>query len=262
MTTKTFIKNLIFIGLFFLAIFLLLILWLRIYTNHGQKLELPSFIEMSVTDASELANDKSFEIIVNDSVHLIGKPGGLIIDQNPKPNSKVKENRKVYVTTTKYIADRIKVKGLPILYGREFERKSKELSYMDLKSVVRDYIYDPGEPNHILEVYYNGQLIVNAEERKEEVEIEKGGTLEFILSKGYGGEMSVPNVVCMDYESASFLIENLKLKIGEVVHDGEISDLTSAYIIQQEPEFIADQTIQIGDEIKLTISMTKPENCN
>ncbi len=262
MTSKSFIKNLIFIALFFIVIFFLVLAWLRMYTNHGQKLELPNFVDMSLTEASGIANEATFEIIVNDSVHIIGQPGGIIRDQNPKAGSKVKENRKVYVTTTKYIADQIKVSGLPSLYGRDYERKSRELGFMDLNTSVKDYIYDPGEPNHILEVYYKGKKIVSREGREGEVELEKGGTLEFVLSKRYGGEMSIPNVECMDYESAFFLIENLKLKVGKVVTSGKISEQSTSYVVAQDPPFDPEGLIQIGDEIILTITQDKPANCN
>ncbi len=217
---------------------------------------------MPLTEASQLAQKETFEIIVNDSVHLIGRQGGIIIDQNPKPDSKVKENRKVYVTTTKYLADQIKVSSLPSLYGRDFERKSKELGFMDINSEVRDYIYDPGEPNHILEVYYEGQKIISSEGRNNEVEIEKGGTLQFVLSKRYGGEMGIPDLVCMDLESAQFLIESLKLNVGQIVSSGEVADANSAYVVGQNPTYNPEGLIKIGDEITLTISQNKPVNCN
>lgn len=232
------------------------------YTNHGQKLVLPNFVDMPLAEASSLAQEETFQIIVNDSVHIIGKDGGIIIDQNPKADSKVKENRKVYVTTTKYIADQIKVSGLPSLYGRDFERKSKELGFMDLNATVKDYIYDPGEPNHILEVYYKGQKIISSEGREGDISLEKGGTLEFVLSKRYGGEMSIPNVECMDYESAYFLLENLKLNVGEIINSGKVTDQSSAYVVSQNPAFDPEGLIKIGDEIILTISQEKPENCN
>lgn len=217
---------------------------------------------MKIEDASSFAQKESFQIIVNDSVHIIGKPGGTIIDQNPKANSKVKENRKVYVTTTKFIADRFKVQALPILYGREYERKSKELSFMDINCVIKDYQYDPGEPDHILEVYYKDTKIISSEGRKNEVELEKGSTLEFVLSKRLGGEMVVPDVVCMDFESAAFLIENLRLKVGISASDGSFTDQSSAYIIAQYPVFDPGATVQIGDSIILTLSQVKPKNCN
>lgn len=223
---------------------------------------LPDYIGMNISEASDLAKEATFNIIVNDSVHIIGKPGGEIRDQNPKPNSKVKENRKVYVTTTKYIADRIKVRGLPSLYGREYERKAKELAFVDINCKIRDYKYDEGEPNHILEVYYKGETIISRSGRKDDVEIEKGSTLEFLVSKPEGGEMAIPDLVCMDFESATFLINGLKLKVGEITSSDKITDRSSAYVVGQSPAYSSESSMEIGDMIQLTLSQEKPANCN
>ncbi|HMR88851.1 MAG TPA: PASTA domain-containing protein, partial [Saprospiraceae bacterium] len=85
--SKLFLKQLLFIfGLLFLIIFLAQLL-LKVYTNHGQKLELPKYIGKNIDDAKEAADDASFEIVVNDSIFIVGKEGGIITDQNPKPGS-------------------------------------------------------------------------------------------------------------------------------------------------------------------------------
>lgn len=211
---------------------------------------------MNITEAVKKASASDFELIVNDSVHIVGKPGGKIIDQNPKPGSKVKENRKVYVTISKFIADKISARSLPILYGRSFEQKKQELAYMNLNATIRDYAYDPGEPNHILEVYYKGEQIIGSTVLADDVLIEKGGTLEFILSKRVGGESMVPLLVCMDKESALFLLENLRFKVGQ------ITGPDNGYVVAQIPAYEPDKMIHIGDTINLTISEAKPISCN
>src|SRR5210317_2111232 len=84
LTNKIFFKNLLFMGIFILILLIALNLYLRSYTNHGQKLTLPDFNDMHLRDASILATEKTFQIIVNDSTHIVGMPGGVIINQNPK----------------------------------------------------------------------------------------------------------------------------------------------------------------------------------
>ena len=237
--------------------------YLRSYTNHGQKLILPDFQEMHLREATKLAKDKSFNIIVNDSTHIVGKPGGIIINQNPKANSQVKENRKVYVTTTKYQSDMIRLKSLPELYGREFDQKKKELAQMKINARVKDYKPDPGEPNHILEVYYNGKMIVNADGRDNNLKIEKGGTLDFVLSKRSGISIQVPNLVCQTLAAAEFMLEDgARLSVGRITEQGEITDRSTAYVIQQYPVYGDNSTILVGDAIDLVISAEKPEDCN
>jgi len=263
LTNKAFFKNILFMILFLAVLLIGLTLYLRSYTNHGQKLSLPDFKEMNIVEARKLAEDKTFEIIVNDSTQIVGKPGGIIINQNPTALSLVKENRKVYVTTTKYIADQIKMSSFPELYGREYNQKQKELSFMKVNCRVKDYLYDPGAPDHILEVYYKGKKIVDKDGRNNNVKIEKGGTLDFVLSKKSGLKISIPDLSCQTLASAQFLIEDgARLVMGQISEQDEVTDRESAYIVKQYPPYSSDGTMMIGEQIDVWISQEKPEDCN
>ena len=57
---------------------MLTLLWLRFYTNHGQELEMPDYIGVQLDEASKNAEDKTFQIVVTDSVHIVGTAGGEI----------------------------------------------------------------------------------------------------------------------------------------------------------------------------------------
>lgn len=263
LTSKTFVRNLLFMAIFVIALIVAVNIWLRAYTNHGQKLELPDFTEMHIEDAKKIANERTFEIIVNDSTQIVGQPGGLIINQNPRPNSMVKENRKVYVTTTKYRADEIRLSSIPTLYGREFEQKQKELSHMQIECRIQDYKYDPGEPGYILEVYYRGKLIADKNGRLADVKIDKGSTLDFVISESSGLEIPVPKLKCKTFGAAKFMIEDgAKLNIGNVTSIGNVEDQNSAYIVSQNPAYGPDATIVIGQSIDVVISSDLPEDCN
>ncbi len=243
---------LLFVGILF---------WLKVYTNHGQKLELPDFVGMEYSDAKSLGEDKTFELVVVDSIHIVGRTGGEIVDQNPNAFAKVKENRKVYVTVTKYNADVMKTGSLGVMYGQDYESKKSELSHLNINSEVKGYNYDSGEPDHILEVWYEGRPIITGSGRKEEVEIKKGGTLQFVLSKRQGGLVGIPNLRCSVYSAAKFILESSNLKLGEVNDEGPITDRNNAYVITQDPTYTSGQTINMGETISLTLSQTKPDGC-
>lgn len=236
-------------------------IWLRFYTNHGQKLELPKFIGMDIQDATDLAQDKDFDLIVVDSIFIVGKKGGIITEQNPKPLSLVKEKRKVYVTITKYGVESISVNDLPVLYGNAFEQKKAELKYRDIECIIKDYKYDPGEPNHILEVYYNGELIVSKDTRKEDLLITKGDTLEFILSRKDGGDVIVPDLRCLDLEEAKFLLSTSKLELGNLSKKGAIEPDGTMYIVSQNPPYDGITNIKMGEKISVVVSGEKPRDC-
>lgn len=261
MSFKRFIKHLFLIALILVIIFLALNFWLKSYTNHGQQLVLPEYVGKHIDDARADAKDRSFEIIVNDSMHIVGQPGGIITRQNPKKEAKVKENRKVYVTITKFNADEIEVGSLGVLYGQDYESKKQELSYLEIGSKIKGYKYDPGEPDFILEVWYKGQPIITKNVEKRRVAIDKGDTLSFIISQRGGGETGVPDLVCNTFAAAQFILESSQLKLGEVKEVGQVSDINSAYIINQYPNPETVQTVPMGRMFNLTIQQEKPQDC-
>jgi beta-lactam-binding protein with PASTA domain len=257
--SKAFVKQIGLIFVFYLAVALILLFWLRFYTNHGQKLELPDYrnksFEKSVLDAKK----KKFQILIDDSIHVVGRKGGIIIDQNPKPGSRVKENRKIYVLVTKYSPDKIKLEELPSLYGRSFDTKKKELELIGVRSRISGYEYDKGEPNYILKVYYRGRPIITGAGNASGVQIEKGGVLDFVLSKKSGGMTDLPDLRCMAVSQAIFMIESRNLMVGAITRDGSLVDNPTGFVIKQTPE--ATDELPMESSIDLEISIKLPADC-
>lgn len=260
--SKEFLKQILLIAVAFILLLLITQLCLRFYTNHGQKLQLPKFIGMDINDAVDKAETGDFEIVVADSIFVVGKTGGIITDQNPKPLSFVKEGRKVYVTVTKFGVETIKVSELPTMYGNAFDQKKTELKYRDIECVIKDYMYDPGEPNHILEVWYNGELIISRDVKRDEVEISKGGTIECIVSRKDGGDVVIPDLRCLDLEEAKFLLQSSKLEIGDIIKKGAFEPDAIFYVIAQSPQYDGISDIKMGEKVVLTVSPIKPSDCN
>lgn len=253
--------HLLLMALLVILIFGGVLLWLKFYTNHGQEKELKDYTGIHIDVASKDAKKQSFEMIVKDSIHKVGQPGGLIIAQNPIGGSKVKENRKIYVDITKYKADEYDLSELSSMYGSEFQSKQKELGYLNINSMIRGERHDTGEPGHILEVWYKGRLIDGESGRKSKVKIERGGTLEFVISKIDGGQIEIPDLVCRQYGQLSFLLGGYRLKLGEVEQSGAITDQNKAYIIAQEPESGSGATMSMGGQLKITIQQEQPLSC-
>jgi len=234
--------------------------WLKSYTNHGQKLELPNYIGQKIADASEDASERTFEIIVNDSIHKVDQPGGLILNQNPQGGSIVKEDRKIYVTVTKYKADRVLSDNLTAnLYGQDFHMIKSRLENQEFKPEIKSSKYDRGAPNHILEVWYDGRNITD----KKGIEIKKGDKISFVLSKNDDGELKIPNLVCKTLEEATLLLDFSKLSVGAIIPLGDdIEDENVAFIYKQEPASGGDNRITMGSSVKLFISKDKPKSCD
>lgn len=262
MTVKKFLLNLLLMAFVVLLILGGTMLWLRFYTSHGQKLELPNYEGKHIKEASIDADDRSFQIVIKDSTHRVGIPGGLILAQNPKPGSLVKENRKIYVDVAKYNADVIALADMRPLYGHEYDNKKKELASMFINSVIKSRRYDKGEPNHILEVWYEGEKIDGQSGKKPGVEIKVGSTLEFIVSGVEGGKTALQDYTCNLLKEAEFMIGNSRFKVGNIEKLGAITDMSNAYIVAQNPSFEEDLELSFGTPIDLTIQQAKPKECN
>jgi len=260
--SHAFVRQLLMMAGALIVLLIIVQLWLRIYTHHGQKLELPAFKDMALAEGMELAESEDFELVVIDSVFLVGKPGGIITEQYPKPGSLVKEGRKIYITITKYNTETILVADLPVLYGNAFEQKQAELQYRDINCFIKDYAYDPGEPSHILEVWYNGELIISGNVKRDDVAIEKGGKLEFVLSQRDGGEILVPDLTCMTLDEARFTLDMVKLQLGSITRKGTSQPDDATYITEQNPASDGVATIKMGSTITVVATGTKPETCN
>jgi len=259
LTNKSFLKQLLYLLIFILVVIFGALQWLKYYTHHGQKLEMPNYIGMNIDIASDDAKKKSFEMIVDDSVHRVGISGGEITEQNPKANSIVKQNRKVYVTRTKYNADKIAISSLPSLYGKRYSIKSNELRYINLKSSIKGYQFDSGEKGFILEVWYNGKKIIDKDGMESDVKVDKGGELEFILSKQQGGSVNIPNLRCKTYAEAKFTLELSRLKIGMVNNVSDELDEALLFVIRQFPQ--VDQSAIMNGQVNITLSDELPDDC-
>jgi len=247
-------------ALFLVGCLVLTVFGLRWYTHHGESLILPNYIGTHFADASKTAAEHSFELRIIDSIFVVGKEGGIILDQNPKAGSKVKQRRKIYLTVSKTEADEIPFRRLPILYGKSYERKQKELEQgYQIKTKVIGRKYDAGAPDHILEVIYDGRTIVDKKQRMEDVMIEKGGTLEMILSKSSGGSLNMPDLVCKMYAEVTFHLQTINLMMGEEHQDDTVENQSEAYVWKQIPP--AGARVYTGDTVQVFLTQVRPLDC-
>lgn len=228
---------------------------LGIYTHHGEKIPIPKLTESSSELALEMAEEAGFEVIVSDSIFVVGKRGGLIVAQNPLPGSFAKEGRKIYVTITKYSADMISIATLPALYGKSYELKKKVLlDGFEIQSSIAGYQFDKGDPGQILKVLLGTDTIIDQNGIAENINIPRGGKLRFILSSKEGGNVEIPDLICKTYDEAVFLTAN---NAQLVIRPGT----SGQYIVDQLPVFAAGAMMERGDSIYIELSNNKPATC-
>ena len=241
--------SLLFIGLIFF--------WMKCYTNHGQSVQVQDYTNMTVKEATAKARNRSFRVEVIDSIWKDGVEPNIVLEQNPKPFSRVKEKRTIYLTVTKNTAEEVL---LPTLVGNyDYFQYQKKLANKGIYTTIKERIFDNKQAeNTILHFFYREEKITETS-LKAGVRIPKGSTLEFVITERGGELVEVPDFTCKQLTAAEFLISTLDLNIGNIKADVTVTDQNSAYVYNQRPE--PGQTIRVGEQVELYITQDPPLGC-
>ncbi len=265
LVSKHFFKNLaIAIGIAF-GIFVLLFISLRIYTHHGEALSVPDLFGYTLEEADSVIIDRMMTYKVIDSVYIQELEKGTVVEQNPKPNFKVKENRTIFITMNAQSPEKIVMPKVTEVSLRQAEAL---LTSHGLR--LGELIYKPDvAKNYVLDQQHEGQQMAPGDT------IVKGSTIDLVLGTGLGGQATgVPDLLGLSWREADDVTKDAFLNLGLPIYDNSIlteEDSLNARIYRQKP--MAGRQIQIpmgsyidvwltADSVKLqeTIEITETEN--
>jgi eukaryotic-like serine/threonine-protein kinase len=99
LVSKTFLKQIALALVALVVISFLLLKWLNISTNHGNFETVPDLTGKSMNVAEIELKENKLVLQIQDSANFNPDyPRFSVIEQDPLPGAKVKENRKIYVT--------------------------------------------------------------------------------------------------------------------------------------------------------------------
>src|SRR4051812_26315593 len=111
--SKMFLLNLAGAIVFLMLVFGFTYRWLNSYTRHGSSVTVPDLRGMQQSKLDEFLKFKNLKYKIADStIFDLSKPPGTIIEQDPQPNEKVKEDRTIYLSVTRSIAPGVKIPEL------------------------------------------------------------------------------------------------------------------------------------------------------
>lgn len=247
--TKSFRNNLLAaIGT---VIFLLLIAFfsLRFYTKHGEGLNVPQVKGLSFQQAVAKLEEAGLNYEV-DSVFILDKPAGIVIDQDPDPSTFVKDNRTVYLTIN---AGKIPDTKFPDIDFKTLREAQAIIESSRLK--LGDTTYKPDvSKDVVLEANFGGQPIKAGDV------IPVGSRINLVLGDGRGnGEVDIPQLVGLSIDEAKFSLKGANLNLGLVVYEGAITDSSKTIIVKQDPMPTDSLTkVAIGTKINVTLSNKTP----
>ena len=265
LVSKHFFNNLaIAIGIA-LGIFVLLFISLRIYTHHGEALAVPDLFGYTLEEVDSVINDRMMTYKVIDSVYIQELEKGTVVEQHPKPNFKVKENRTIFITMNAQSPEKIVMPKVTEVSLRQAEAL---LTSHGLR--LGELIYKPDvAKNYVLDQQHDGQQIEPGDT------IVKGSIINLVLGTGLGGQATgVPDLLGLTWREADDVTKDAFLNLGFPIYDNSIlteEDSLNAKIYRQKP--MAGRQIQIpmgsyidvwltADTVKLqeTIEITETEN--
>lgn len=249
--TKAILYNiLIAIGIVIVLLFIVQ-RGLNSYTRHGESITVPDLRGMSFEQVKTVLAGKNLEWAVMDSVFDMSRPPLSIVDQTPKPNSKVKQGRTIYITIN---ATASPTAEIPDLVGRSSLKYAK----MQLES----YGFKVGEPIYRPDPHLNAVIGMEANGRPitKKTRLTKGSVIVLILGDGLGSsKISVPYLIGLRYDEAEFKLKGYSLNIGAIVAEEGVTDTAGAIIYKQIPEYGPGKSIRMGEPIDLFLAKELPE---
>jgi beta-lactam-binding protein with PASTA domain len=259
MTLKEFLKSKTFkrnalaaIGIFIFLI-VLNMFFLRIYTNHGNSVEIPELKGKTSDEVAAILDDLDLRFQIGDSVYSKETAPGTVLDQYPKAGMKVKENRIIFITLCALSQEMIAMPQLTDISYRQ------AINLIESNGLIAGNIeYQPSEfPNLVLEQKVDGKRIGVGEK------IAKGSVVDLVLGSDSNGEASeVPTLFGRNLAEARLTIGEAFLNVGTINWDESIiteEQKNKALIWKQTPDPAEIFEVARGTaiDIWLTLDPTK-----
>ncbi len=241
--SKTFLRHLLLAAAVGLIIILVTLVWLRLYTHHGQAISVPNLTGLTFDEAGEVVSSRKMSIEVLDSIYATDMPRGTVVKQNPPPNSKVKVRRRIFVTMNAVNPEKVFMPNLVSLSDRQamlaLENAGLELGEISYKP---DFAV-----NSVLQQKTDGSVI------EEGTLIEKGSRIDLVLGMGLSNETTgVPDLQLLDLAAAKAAISNRLLNFGLATYDQSVKnkeDSLNAWVYRQNPDYDGFSRVKKGMEV-------------
>lgn len=148
------ISSLIFMAITFMVVVWLLLVFLDIWTHHGDDTTVPEIKNLTYAEACDRLGRASLDIEISDSIYDTSVSPGTIVESWPKSGSVVKRGRKVYVTVTAFSPRHVTL-SMPIT-GVSVRQATSYLNAMGINT-VRIVDVPSQYPDLVERALYNGQ---------------------------------------------------------------------------------------------------------
>jgi beta-lactam-binding protein with PASTA domain len=254
MSVKEFLKSRVFwrqVGLALVigvAIIILLIIWLNIYTHHGQSRPTPEVRGLSIKEAMVVAEKNKMRFQVIDSVYTTFVPRGCVAEQMPLPGHPVKRGRMIKAIINAFNPEMVAV---PDLVGLPRRQALSLIETAGLQVGQLNYVPDL-TVDFVLKQTIHGREIAPGDS------VQKGMVIDLILGRGLSSQRTaIPDLTGCTLEQARSEILGSSLNLGAYVFDNTVvtgKDSVNAFVYKQNPEYHEDATVQLGSAVYIWLT--------
>lgn len=221
-----------------ISVILSLLKW---YTHHGEAYKVPSLLGLTPAQIEQLTTISNFDVIIIDSVFDSRQPKGTVLIQDPVPDSYVKKNRKIYLTTVAVLPEQVK---MPNLVDLTLRQAKATIETYGLRLGQVNYVPDIAA-NAVLAQYHKGKTIEPGHE------LLKGSVIDLKVGEEAGsGRYPVPFLIGKTKAEAEALLKKYYFVLGdEVFEDG--ADPETARVYSQSPEADQNELLNAGQPVNL-----------
>ncbi|MFZ2287637.1 MAG: PASTA domain-containing protein [Bacteroidales bacterium] len=254
MSVKEFLKSRVFwkqlalamvIGV---AIILILIIWLNIYTRHGQSRPTPEIRGLTISEARHVVNKNRMKLQIIDSVYTAFVPRGCIAEQTPLPGHRVKKGRTIQATINAFNPEMVAV---PDLVGLPRRQALSIIETAGLKAGQLNYVPDL-TIDFVLKQTLHGRDVSPGDS------VQKGMVIDLVLGKGLSSQRTpLPRLTGTTLEQARNEILGSSLNLGAYVFDATVltaEDSMKAFVYKQSPEYRTDASVQLGSAVYIWLT--------
>jgi beta-lactam-binding protein with PASTA domain len=249
-TPADLLKHVVVIGLATaLLIFGFFFVYLPITTNHGETIVVPKITGMNQADLEDYLDDRNLRFFVDDSSYNPGTRPFTVLNQDPAPGERVKEDRKIYIT--------VAMKNPPVIKMPKLTDGSVKNAQMILKS----YDLVVGQIQLVPDLAQNAVLkqLVGGKEIAPGAPIAKGTKVDLVVGDGQGNqEFPVPNLVNMPYDEATTLLVGQGLQLGETFYEEAENGEADGTVLKQRPIAAPGASIRMGQLVDLWVAGKAP----
>lgn len=222
---------------------------LKLYTRHGQALSVPDLAGLTIEEVDSITKERKFRYVINDSVYVLFKEKGTVIEQHPPPDAKVKEYRCIFLTMSALYPERVR---MPPLIGMTFREAMANMETYGLRLGKLKYVPDIAI-NRILKQQYKDKDIPT------DALIEKGSAIDLVLGEGIS-DIKTPVPVLLGRTMDETLIRlsdaclNIGLTIFDTVKVKTEEDSANSRVWKQAPMYGKKAKIRLGSYIDIWLT--------